>query len=197
MQFLPLPCQCGKLKPMLMTWWLVKIPIGRWTNSFQVTKKCGRILKNWFVPKETFAVPKRISARLTSDWLASSYGRLEDVQGEAVPRLVSSGLFREGFLYGLTTSDGGVDGHAVDTFTPEMVEQAVAKLRLLHERGVLHGDVRRANVLYDEATGKVMLVDLAQAHMLDGDDELFHEEAEREVERLRACLQRQSDEDDE
>eukprot|EP00515_Schizochytrium_aggregatum_P008490 CAMPEP_0202073612 /NCGR_PEP_ID=MMETSP0964-20121228/3141_1 /ASSEMBLY_ACC=CAM_ASM_000500 /TAXON_ID=4773 /ORGANISM="Schizochytrium aggregatum, Strain ATCC28209" /LENGTH=218 /DNA_ID=CAMNT_0048640723 /DNA_START=69 /DNA_END=725 /DNA_ORIENTATION=- len=121
-----------------------------------------------------------------------AYGRLEDVQGEAVPRLVSSGLFREGFLYGLTTSDGGVDGNAVDTFTPAMVDQAVAKLRMLHDRGVLHGDVRRANVLYDQATDKVMLVDLAQARVLfddDGDAALFCQDAEREVLRLRECLQ--------
>jgi hypothetical protein len=86
------------------------------------------------------------------------YGALADLQGQAIPRLLRHGalhgtpflaLSREGTdletLVEQRTASGGLASPGPGgALTAAEREGAVRALRVLHQHGVLHGDVRRA-----------------------------------------------------
>jgi hypothetical protein len=116
------------------------------------------------------------------------YKRLRALQGVVIPRLVTYGRFAEDFLCGLATADSGVDATHFDpdaTFTAK----ALQALRMVHELGVLHGDIKRANILRNTA-GDPMLVDFAMAKVLAGSSppEDISAMQEEEVQQLMEAL---------
>jgi len=116
------------------------------------------------------------------------YERLRALQGVVIPRLVTYGRFAEDFLCGLATADSGVDATHFDpdaTFT----DKALLALRMVHELGVLHGDIKRANILRNTA-GDPILVDFAMAKVLVGSSppEDISAMQEEEVQQLKEAL---------
>ena len=91
-------------------------------------------------------------------------------------------------MCGLATSDSGIDATHFDpdvTFT----DKALRALDLVHGLGVLHGDIKRANILRN-ANGNPVLVDFAMAKVL-GDSsppEDIIAMQEQEVEQLKEAL---------
>jgi hypothetical protein len=118
-----------------------------------------------------------------------AYERLAELQGSRVPKLLWSGAIVEGMADALATEFAGVPVEEADLggrAARVVEEDAVAALRELHVRGVLHGDVADRNVLWNEERECAVLIDLGFAKF---DEEMsaseFEERAEEEVRRMR------------
>jgi predicted Ser/Thr protein kinase len=86
------------------------------------------------------------------------YGMLEDLQGKCIPRVVLHGYW-EGGLYCIGFSLCG----AVPTTLSESQKQSVlSTLDAVHNRGIIHNDIRKENLLVDE-NGTVYLIDFGFA----------------------------------
>jgi hypothetical protein len=101
---------------------------------------------------------------------AEIYGALEAVQGKFVPSFLGVGL--DGVvsnLYTLSTTPEGVSVDTLDDISEEEMSAAMVALDAIHKCGVLHGDVREANVLVnrEEKPSKVTLVDFGMSCMMD------------------------------
>jgi hypothetical protein len=101
------------------------------------------------------------------------FDKLEDVQGDVVPRLVYAGQMFGG-RHAIATSDCGqtIDVWA-ETAAPDALAavgaQARAKLRKLHQVGVLHKDIKAGNITVD-SNNTVRFIDLAFARDLHDPD---------------------------
>ncbi|CAJ2500795.1 Uu.00g036480.m01.CDS01 [Anthostomella pinea] len=103
---------------------------------------------------------------------AAVYKHLEQMQGTAVPIFLGDVDLRNMgkvyyddlrvyIEYMLFLSWGG---NTIDSSAS--VGKVLGCLRSIHEKGVVHGDVRRANVLFDPRTGRVMVVDFERASIV-------------------------------
>ncbi len=97
------------------------------------------------------------------------YSALKDMQGKSIPILRSSGCnLAKNFPsrpFGMVVSwVGGITSQ--DTYKT-LPEDALVKLRQvaikMHQRGVVHNDLRASNVKYDARTGKLWVFDFSHA----------------------------------
>ncbi|KAG5917392.1 hypothetical protein E4U61_002755 [Claviceps capensis] len=70
------------------------------------------------------------------------------------------------------------------------IEQAEQAMGSVHDRGVLHGDVRWENILFNPETSDVMVIDFERANLLDksrsaGQDAGVLKTPRRTIEQLR------------
>ncbi|KAG6174206.1 hypothetical protein E4U51_002865 [Claviceps purpurea] len=101
------------------------------------------------------------------------YNHLRDIQGRFIPvcpgRVELNGLFHCKEYH----SSWGCFGHflflsyagtpvlkALPKFDDSVVSQMLATLAQLHQRGVIHRDAAPRNMLYDDRTGRYMVIDL-------------------------------------
>ncbi|KAG6162716.1 hypothetical protein E4U11_002478 [Claviceps purpurea] len=101
------------------------------------------------------------------------YNHLRDIQGRFIPvcpgRVELNGLFHCKEYH----SSWGCFGHflflsyagtpvlkALPKFDDSVVSQMLATLAQLHQRGVIHRDAAPRNILYDDRTGRYMVIDL-------------------------------------
>ena len=104
----------------------------------------------------------------------AAYSRLVDLQGKALPRLLLHGVFEYTGAFFLALSDEGDDLEAVVASDPagaapdpaglseSQRSGMLTALRLMHSKGVLHGDIRLANFLSGR-DGVVKAADLERA----------------------------------
>lgn len=52
------------------------------------------------------------------------------------------------------------------------MEPAVDGLKIIHEHGIVHGDVKAQNLLYDPQTGLVVFVDFGRSKIETSDDQM-------------------------
>ncbi|KAG6252929.1 hypothetical protein E4U24_000129 [Claviceps purpurea] len=101
------------------------------------------------------------------------YNHLRDLQGRFIP--VCPGFVELNGLFRCKkyTSSFGCFGHflflsyagrpvlkALPKFDDSVVSQMLATLAQLHQRGVIHRDAAPRNILYDDRTGRYMVIDL-------------------------------------
>ena len=112
---------------------------------------------------------------------AKVYERLRPLQGVYVPVFLGAVDLQEvgrtyyyyydihvRLTHMMFLSWGGRSLEGINVLDEENVTQAAAQsIQALHMRGVLHTDVRRANVLWDEETKRVMVIDFEQAVLLE------------------------------
>jgi serine/threonine protein kinase len=110
---------------------------------------------------------------------ACVYHQLDDLWGKEVPSLLGCGRLQENFLCALATTDEGnslddLDGSANDDdriSNPDadsFLAAAKAALRKIHDRGVLHGDIRRGNILKRHSDGAPVFIDFGMAKVMHG-----------------------------
>jgi len=127
------------------------------------------------------------------DHEATIYKKLSALQGTCIPEFVDYGMFKEGFLYGLGTTYAG-DSVSNEDVTDEFLAKAVAALEKIHSYGVLHGDVRRENIVCNKEAGNApVIIDFGMA--IDAEEEKltpeeFEKRAEGEIVQLRRSLAR-------
>jgi hypothetical protein len=100
---------------------------------------------------------------------ANIYSALGAVQGKFVPSFLGAGLDSVvSNLYTLSTTPEGVSVDALDGISEDEISAAMVALDAIHKCGVLHGDVRTANVLVnrEEKPSKVTLVDFGMSSMM-------------------------------
>ncbi|KAG6093398.1 hypothetical protein E4U30_004355 [Claviceps sp. LM220 group G6] len=106
------------------------------------------------------------------------YNHLRDLQGRFIPacpgRITLKGLFSgeayawSAFRHFLFLSYAGQPVlKALSEVDNSVVSQVLATLAQLHQRRVMHHDAAPRNVLYDDCTGRYMVVDLEMAKPID------------------------------
>lgn len=109
-----------------------------------------------------------------------AYGRMEPLQGINIPVFLGAIDIRDvgrvyyydylvHVVYFTFLSWAGVS--LAETTLPEEEKEGVLRdvvqtVRAMHSRGVAHTDVERRNVLWDQTTGRVMVIDFEQAVLL-------------------------------
>lgn len=109
---------------------------------------------------------------------AMIYGVLSLLQGIGIPRLKLVGHCQGLYCIGLT-----VHGQSPSSLNPTQKQEVVDTIDKIHALGVLHGDIRRENILVDEY-GKVWVIDFGFARMNPNAEDLAEEQWQ-----LERCLQ--------
>jgi serine/threonine protein kinase len=127
-----------------------------------------------FVSKATIA---RFIPELEHE--AKVYERLRPLQGVHVPVFLGAVDLREvgrtyyydigvHIIYMILLSWGGRSLHEIKLSDKANLKQAVIQsMQALHVHGVVHTDVRDANVLWNEETKKVMVIDFERAELVE------------------------------
>ena len=100
---------------------------------------------------------------------AKMYAKLRDLWGKAIPSMVCSGpvsLGRE--MLAITYEGKSLDRIITSATTQSAIEDIKCKahhaLAALHKHGFVHGDIALRNIVRDDATGSVKLIDLGNLH---------------------------------
>jgi len=142
------------------------------------------------LPKHTEFSAETLEDMITSELAA--YDRLRPVWRNVVPEAL--GFFQDfNSLWVMVTTYEGVSlaelVKAQGGLTADVKAKAVESLRALHARGVVHGDAKLRNVVFREADGKVLWVDLEFASLRpDGDADEWEREAEADLQELEDAL---------
>jgi hypothetical protein len=107
------------------------------------------------------------------------YERLKELQGKSVPRLLASGRFVEDFLFGVMTSDEGIDATHFEADSV-FVSKAKEVLKQIHTQGVLHRDIRKENILRN-AAGEPVFIDFSLSEVVQTNTPEWHQQAETEL----------------
>ena len=117
-----------------------------------------------------------------------AYERLSALQGSRLPRLLWSGAIVEGMADAFATEFAGVPIEKANLggrTAGVVAEDAVAALRELHVRGVLHGDVAERNVIWNEQRECTVIIDLSFAKFQEEmSASEFQKRAEEEVRKM-------------
>ena len=117
------------------------------------------------------------------------YEQLKELQGKVIPKLVAHGHFKEGILHGFATSDCGTDLDNVKDLTLQFKSDAVKALQAIHEKGVLHNDIKYGNILENQ-NGNPMFIDFAMSEIISAgtNKEEFKKRQQDELEQLKMLL---------
>jgi len=107
------------------------------------------------------------------------YDRLQDLQGKSIPNLLGHGRFSEQFLVGLLTSDEGVDTSQIEP-DRSFVKKARTVLEQIHLKGVLHGDVRKENILRN-TKGDPVFIDFGLSKLVPANTPEWLQQTQAEV----------------
>ncbi|CAG8532667.1 8235_t:CDS:2 [Diversispora eburnea] len=93
------------------------------------------------------------------------YKILIDIQGKYIPRLVCYGYY-SGFSYviGTTLAGSSLEGKHITTQQKDM---AIDGLNAIHEHGILHKSIHEGNVLLNEDTGDIFIIDFGKSGQVD------------------------------
>jgi hypothetical protein len=100
---------------------------------------------------------------------AAVYERLSSIQGKYIPEFLGVGEDNvHGFWYNLSTSYEGVDAEELPFLTEYEIAAALEALANIHKLGVLHGDLRVANVVVNREVSppKVKIIDFGCAEIV-------------------------------
>lgn len=100
--------------------------------------------------------------------------------------MLGHGRFSEDFLFGLLTSDEGVDASQIEP-DPFFVEKARNVLQQIHAKGVLHGDVRKENVLRN-TNGNPVFIDFGLSKLIPANTREWFAETEAEMVDFNSCF---------
>lgn len=103
--------------------------------------------------------PSDLKREMEQEFLA--YWYLTDLQGDVIPRLLWFGEILVGAGTALATEYGG-QALSEEEITPQLRDDMIAALAKVHEKGVLHGDIKVENFIKDEQ-GRVRIIDFAFA----------------------------------
>ncbi|EEU47541.1 uncharacterized protein NECHADRAFT_36088 [Fusarium vanettenii 77-13-4] len=109
---------------------------------------------------------------------AAVYERLKPIQGVHVPVLLGAIDLRSMnktyyydhrvYVVHMTLlSWGGCRVDTVDDMNKSLEDEAIRSLRAMHQEGVIHKDVRLANLLFNSETNGVMVIDFERALLLE------------------------------
>lgn len=154
-------------------------------NLYTVTKwpsVCGvlcRYQEHGAVPLQVAiktALAPRVQELLQNE--ATIYGHMQAAQGFVVPRLVygGRGVGDRGYILATELIHG--EALSDDNASPELCQAALTALRTVHSMGVVHGDLKRSNLLVEG--NKVWLIDFSHASAAsDADSTIMMEEEEK------------------
>jgi tRNA A-37 threonylcarbamoyl transferase component Bud32 len=101
---------------------------------------------------------------------------LESLQGKCIPRLCFEGYIG-GVLFALGMNYVGEDlSNCQITDANELEQQAVAVLKQIHSLGVLHGDIRKQNIVISKRTKTVFFVDFGLSQIVPINSPLWKKE---------------------
>jgi serine/threonine protein kinase len=86
------------------------------------------------------------------------YHLLSDLQGKCIPKLVLHGYW-EGGMYCIGFS---LCGTVPEELSETQKQSVLSSIDAIHDRGVLHNDIKKENILVDE-NGRVYLIDFGFA----------------------------------
>jgi RIO-like serine/threonine protein kinase len=106
------------------------------------------------------------------------YRRLQHLQGVYVPVFLGSVDLDRPYYYDLRThvihmmflSWGGErmsESSLTENIRQERSQELVRSVHAIHSMGVVHGDIREPNVLWNSETGRVVVIDFERAVLLD------------------------------
>jgi hypothetical protein len=121
---------------------------------------------------------------------AEMYSKLHELWGVTIPSMVFSGPVMLGRLMLAVTYEGSSLDKSITSFTnqstiEDIKRKARCALAALHKLGFVHGDIALRNIVRNEATGSVKLIDLGNTCATDDQRELANE-----AERLENVLMR-------
>jgi tRNA A-37 threonylcarbamoyl transferase component Bud32 len=110
----------------------------------------------------------------------TAYMELQDLWGTVVPHFV---CFAQDFnmLWVMVTSYEGVAVSSMTSVPRHVLNKARDALRIIHARGILHGDVEPQNAVFRERDGAVLWVDFEFSRILDGGADTAQGAFEREL----------------
>jgi predicted Ser/Thr protein kinase len=91
---------------------------------------------------------------------------LKDIQGKYIPKLACYGYYGGGWCYAIGTTIVGTHLSHDNKIPKQQKPRALKALYEIHNRGVLHNDIRKENILLD-SVGCVYLIDFGMARRLD------------------------------
>ncbi|KAJ2356667.1 hypothetical protein IWW50_002308 [Coemansia erecta] len=169
--------------------------------TFEHESRCGMVYSGWLsdgqraVVKATPQDDEQLMDELRAE--VRAYHRLRDLQGLVVPRIISYGYAdigerKYGVLVAEYIGDGDVQSSLTMDTREELKQLTVAEktaclnaLGAIHRRGVVHGDVRGANLLLRQRGsggrlwpvfidfGFALLMDKATDHLYDRSADYF------------------------
>lgn len=116
------------------------------------------------------------------------YERLQELQGVVIPKLIGLGRFEEDFLFGLMTSEEGHHVRSTEHVNEEFIAKAEERLKMIHEKGVLHNDIRRPNILRN-TNGDPVFIDFNMSTIVgERDQPQVQQQMHDELRQLRMIL---------
>ncbi|PKK64328.1 hypothetical protein RhiirC2_787665 [Rhizophagus irregularis] len=107
------------------------------------------------------------------------YQRLSNLQGIYIPNLKCYGYFENGMCYVISTTLVGKPLSFYKYITEGQKVKGMLALNAIHDRGVLHNDIRADNILLDNHNNDVYLIDFGMSstdYDIMEDWSLFNEE---------------------
>jgi predicted Ser/Thr protein kinase len=97
------------------------------------------------------------------------YEILSDIQGEYIPKLVCYGYYEDGMCYVIGTTLVGTNLSNFKHITEQQKTRGLNALKAIHDKGILHSDIRNENILIDD--NGVYLIDFGMSNYYDDDEE--------------------------
>ncbi|RGB22187.1 kinase-like domain-containing protein [Rhizophagus diaphanus] len=91
------------------------------------------------------------------------YELLSDLQGKYIPKLECYGYFENGMCYVIGTTLVGNPLSYYEHITEWQKVKGMLALKAIHDRGVLHNDIREENILLDKRNNDVYLIDFGMS----------------------------------
>lgn len=113
---------------------------------------------------------------------SSIYNLLRELQGEVIPNLKYSNYLYCIFILATDICGTSLDKCSLNSLDLEKVKnQALDGLKRIHSYGVLHGDLRFQNILWNSETQKVFWIDFGFSKEQASEEELKKEDEELEA----------------
>ena len=107
------------------------------------------------------------------------YKILANIQGKYIPKLECYGYYGGGMCYVIGTTLRGTALSNYKRITDQQRIMGLQALRAIHDKGVLHNDIREENILLDNSVDGIYLIDFGMAsynHDAKKKSKLFNDE---------------------
>ena len=100
-------------------------------------------------------------------------------------RVIDTIDFQAVLYHAIIFEDSGISLDKLPLKKSRMLQsKAVASLQKLHRRGVVHGDIRLPNFVYNLVGDEVRIIDFGESYIMDINSSEFHRQCNEEVNNL-------------